>query len=160
MNSSFDKQLAKLLKDGSTDSAIEGLPDEEEDTTPPPEMLPVRYDNKETSLQIDNQDLQDDYEFARSNLYGLIGKSNAALELALQIGQMSEHPRALEVAANLMKTSSDMAKELMQLHKSLDGKNKSKEEGKYTQVNNYYGDQKSAETTIDNLPDEDPKDDS
>lgn len=158
MSSNFDKQLEKILK-GDVDKLVDDLPEgEEEEEKEPEEMLPVEYERRETSLELSNKDFQEDYEYARSNLYGLIGKSNAALELTLKIALMSEHPRALEVAANLIKTSSDISKELMGIHKQLNDSNKggggSEPSGKYVQ-NNFYGESKeTTERIIDDLPDD------
>lgn len=155
MRSAFDKKLEKLLN-GDTDKLVDSLPEGDQDEEQvSDEMAPVLYDNKDTETQLPSKDLQDDYVAARSNLYGLMGKSNAALELTLRIAMMSEHPRALEVAANLIKTSSDISKELIALHKSIEQKhNPDIPPGSYTQ-NNYYNstDTKEAESIIDNLPD-------
>lgn len=164
MSSAFDKKLEKLLN-GDVDKLVDGLPESEQDEEEqvPDEMAPVLYDAKDTETQLPSKDLQDDYVAARSNLYGLMGKSNAALELTLRIAMMSEHPRALEVAANLIKTSSDISKELIALHKAIEEKQGSKKEapgGKYTQNNYYISDKEKAESVIDNLPDDEGKDDS
>lgn len=152
MPSKFDKQLEQLLMGDEVSEDDQTTADVVDD------MLPVTFEDKPTGLSIEhNVDLEEDYKFVRSNLYGLIGRSNASLELALKIAQLSEHPRALEVAANLMKTSADMSKELLLLQKSISGTNKDKT-GTYTQVNNYYTDSQSKESLegiIDDLPEED-----
>lgn len=155
MPSKFDKQLEQLLMGDELSEDDQTTADVVDD------MLPVTFEDKPTGLSIDhNVDLEEDYKFVRSNLYGLIGRSNASLELALKIAQLSEHPRALEVAANLMKTSADMSKELLLLQKSISGTNKDDKPktGTYTQVNNYYADPQSKESLegiIDDLPEED-----
>lgn len=164
MSSAFDKKLEKLLN-GDVDKLVDGLPEgeEAEEEQVPDEMSPVLYDDKDTETQLPSKDLQDDYVAARSNLYGLMGKSNAALELTLRIAMMSEHPRALEVAANLIKTSSDISKELIALHKAIEEKQGSKKEppkGSYTQNNYYISDKEKAESIIDDLPEDEGKDDS
>jgi len=164
MSSAFDKKLEKLLN-GDVDKLVDGLPEGEQDEEEqvPDEMAPVLYDAKDTETQLPSKDLQDDYVAARSNLYGLMGKSNAALELTLRIAMMSEHPRALEVAANLIKTSSDISKELIALHKAIEEKQGSKKEppkGSYTQNNYYISDKEKAESIIDDLPEDEGKDDS
>lgn len=161
MSSAFDKKLEKLLN-GDVDKLVDDLPEGEEEQVPD-EMAPVLYDSKDTETQLPSKDLQDDYVAARSNLYGLMGKSNAALELTLRIAMMSEHPRALEVAANLIKTSSDISKELIALHKAIEEKQGSKKEppnGSYTQNNYYISDKEKAESIIDDLPEDEGKDDS
>jgi len=161
MASRFDKQLEQILK-GDVSSLVEGLPDtdDSEHISEPEELLPVAYEHKETSLALGNQDLQEDYESARSNLYGLMGRSNAALDLALRISVMSENPRALEVAATLIKMSGELSKDLIGLHKTIEsGKGKGNapdKNGQYTQINNnYYGDKEQATKIIDDLPDDD-----
>jgi len=163
MSSTFDKKLKELLNNdqdnqAKTEELVNSLPEDQQEQVPE-EMLPVEYDSKETSLELGNKDLQSDYEYARSNMYGLIGRSNAALELTLKIALMSEHPRALEVAANLIKTSSDISKELISLHKAIEEKNnKQPPNGSYTQVNNNYyskkDEAKDVEDQLDGLPDE------
>lgn len=160
--SSFEKKLNDILAGGDIDKAIDDLPeDEEEQTKPPEELLPVKYEQKESSLDIANADLREDYNFARSNLYGLIGKSNASLELALQIAQMSEHPRALEVAAQMMKTSSDMTKELIKLQKEVEG-NKSGGDSQaqtvYNTQNNYYSNPNDIDQLLDDYEDSEQED--
>jgi hypothetical protein len=164
--SSFEKKLNDILSGSDIDKAIDKLPDgdEEEETKPPEELVPVEYEKKGTSLDIPNADLSEDYNFARSNLYGLIGKSNASLELALRIAQMSEHPRALEVASQLMKTSSDMTKELIKLQKEVEGNSSSAKgetpKGNYTQINNYNNySTKDIDQILDGYADDDEKQD-
>ena len=53
----------------------------------------------------------------RSNLYGLLQSGQDALDAALEIAKQSEHPRAFEVAATLIKNMSDINKDLMELQK-------------------------------------------
>lgn len=156
MTSKFDAQLEKLLMGDDVQSE-----DGEQEESNVPDLLPVHFEEKQTGLTLaeDNPDLAEDYKFARSNLYGLIGRSNAAVELALRIAQMSEHPRAIEVAANLMKTSADMSKDLIALQKQITGTpDKDKTIAKNTQINNYYGNEpkssKDIDSDLDKLPDE------
>lgn len=59
----------------------------------------------------------DDYEFARSNLYDLIGKGTNALEDIMDVAKQSESPRAFEVVTNLLKTMVDANKDLLDLAK-------------------------------------------
>lgn len=60
----------------------------------------------------------DDYEYARRNLYDVIEKGQSALEDIVDIARQSESARAFEVAANLMKTMVDANKDLLQLAKT------------------------------------------
>ena len=60
----------------------------------------------------------DDYEYARRNLYDVIEKGNNALEDIMDVAKQSESPRAYEVVTNLIKTMVDANKDLLQLAKT------------------------------------------
>jgi len=66
-------------------------------------------------IAVNNVD--DDAEFARQNIRELIQKGNDAVEGILHVAKESEHPRAYEVAANLIKNLSDLNKDLMEIQK-------------------------------------------
>lgn len=59
-----------------------------------------------------------DYEYARSNLYDIIEKGNDALEHIVDIAKQSESARAFEVVTNLIKTMADANKDLLALAKA------------------------------------------
>ncbi|CAB5221312.1 Bacteriophage T4, Gp16, DNA-packaging [uncultured Caudovirales phage] len=59
----------------------------------------------------------DDYEYARKNLYDVIEKGTSALEDIMDIAKQSESPRAFEVVTNLIKTMVDANKDLLELQK-------------------------------------------
>ena len=63
-------------------------------------------------------DIKDDYNFARDNLYDVIEKGNEALEDLIQVAKASEHPRAYEVVAQLIKTLNDSNQNLMDVQKN------------------------------------------
>lgn len=60
----------------------------------------------------------DDYEYARQNLYDIIEKGNDALEHIVDIAKQSESARAFEVVTNLIKTMAETNKDLLQLAKA------------------------------------------
>ena len=62
-------------------------------------------------------EVQDDYEYARSNLYSLVDKGQEAVNGALDLAMSSDHPRAYEVAGQLIKHVGDVADKLMALQK-------------------------------------------
>lgn len=72
------------------------------------ELVPVEYDS-------DNAE-QEDFDLVRNSLRDLLTKSNAVLDQISDISKDSESPRAYEVTANLIKTISDVSKDLMELH--------------------------------------------
>ena len=79
------------------------------------------------------EDVDKDYEYARGNLYSLIDKGQEAVNGALDLAMSSDHPRAYEVAGQLIKHVGDVADKLMALQKD---KKNVKEESVKTQVTN------------------------
>ena len=78
-------------------------------------------------------DLRRDYKHARRNLRDLIKTGNSAIEGILNVASEGEHPRAYEVAAQLIKVVADTNKDLMDLHKKI--KDIKSEDVKLTQNN-------------------------
>jgi|TARA_B100000902_G_scaffold143035_1_gene140565 hypothetical protein len=74
---------------------------------------------KDTSTEIkklsDNKDLQNDYEYSRGQLYNLVEKGQEAINGILDVAQNSDHPRAYEVAGNLIKNVADITDKLVDL---------------------------------------------
>jgi hypothetical protein len=58
-----------------------------------------------------------DADYSRANYYNLIEKGNEALDGILEVARESQHPRAYEVAANMIKNLSDVTEKLMVLQK-------------------------------------------
>ena len=50
-----------------------------------------------------NNEIQDDYDYARSKYYNLAEKGDEAIDLMLDLARESEHPRAFEVLSNMLK---------------------------------------------------------
>jgi len=61
--------------------------------------------------------VEDDAAHARQTLRDLIDKGNEAIDGILHIAKNSDHPRAYEVAGQLIKTVSDTAKDLLEVQK-------------------------------------------
>jgi hypothetical protein len=64
-----------------------------------------------------NIDAEDDYDLARGTLRNVIEKGSNALDDIIHLAKNSEHPRTYEVAGQLMKTMSEVAKDLLALQK-------------------------------------------
>lgn len=62
-------------------------------------------------------DKQDDYNLARDTLRGLIHKNDEVLDNLINLAKSSETARTFEVAGQLLKTQSEIAKGLLDLHK-------------------------------------------
>ena len=82
-----------------------------EDVTPKPEV--TKPPKKVEAID----QVQDDYEYARGNLYALVDKGQEAVNGALDLAMSSDHPRAYEVAGQLIKHVGDVADKLMALQK-------------------------------------------
>jgi hypothetical protein len=64
-----------------------------------------------------SEQAENDYDYARKNMYDVIEKGTHALEELLGVATQSQHPRAYEVLATTMKTLVDANKELVGLSK-------------------------------------------
>ena len=60
---------------------------------------------------------QSDFDLARSTLRDLISRNDAVIEDLVSLARSSEHPRAYEVAGQLIKTQADIAKDLLGIYK-------------------------------------------
>jgi hypothetical protein len=82
----------------------------------------------------DNSSVEDDFAQARKNTKDLIKKADVALDNLLLVANQSEHPRAYEVAANLIKTLGDLNKDLLELQKKKKDLTGVKEDGNKTVI--------------------------
>jgi hypothetical protein len=80
-------------------------------------------------------DPQKDYEYSRSQLYTLIEKGQEAVSGILELAQDSQHPRAFEVAGQLIKSVGDVTDKLLELQKKMKDIEKPQSNGPKT-VNN------------------------
>ena len=74
---------------------------------------------------MDSDKIANDYEYSRQTYYELIEKGKDALDLAIEIAQQSEHPRAIEVLSGMIKNVGDVNDKLMDLNKKNKDINKS-----------------------------------
>jgi hypothetical protein len=80
------------------------------------DIEPIKYDSTEI-VELNKTQIEDDSEFARQNIRTLIEKGNDAIDNLLMVAKQSDHPRAYEVAANMLKSLTDMNKDLMEIQK-------------------------------------------
>ena len=66
-----------------------------------------------------DKDINNDYEYTRGQLYNLIEKGQEAINGILDVAQNSDHPRAYEVAGNLIKNVADISDKLVDLQKKM-----------------------------------------
>ena len=63
-----------------------------------------------------NGNKDNDFQYARENLYDIIEKGRDAMEELLEIAKAEESPRAFEVFGQLLKNMTDTQEKLMELH--------------------------------------------
>ena len=66
--------------------------------------------------EIENKNVDIDYEYSRKTYYELIEKSKESLDLMLEVAKESEHPRAFEVLGNMIKQISDVNDKLLDVN--------------------------------------------
>lgn len=64
-----------------------------------------------------NTDAEDDFELTRKTMKKMLEKGTNAVDELFELAKASEHPRSFEVLANLIKTTSDVSKDLYNLQK-------------------------------------------
>ena len=80
------------------------------------DYIPAVKEDKPITIH-QEQSVNPDADYSRSNYYNLIEKGNEALDGILEVAKESQHPRAYEVAANMIKNLSDVTEKLMILQK-------------------------------------------
>ena len=78
---------------------------------PKPPVPRVEDKNKE--------DMDNDYKYSRENYYNLIERGQDAIDGILDIAREGQHPRAYEVAGNLIKNVAETVDKLQDLQKKL-----------------------------------------
>ena len=63
------------------------------------------------------KNIKSDYEYSRETYYDLLEKGRSSLDDMIEGARSSEHPRAYEVLAGLIKNLSDVNDKLMDLNK-------------------------------------------
>lgn len=97
------------------------------------DLQPIE-DNKKAA----QDNIVDDYEYARGNMIAVIEKGQEALSGILDVAGMSQHPRSYEVVATLVKAVADANKDLLELSKKRKDLEKVEGGGPQTVNNNLY----------------------
>jgi len=93
----------------------------------------VREKRKIAKQVKDQDDPTKDYEYSRGQLYNLVEKGQEAVNGILDVCQDSQHPRAYEVAGQLIKSVGDVTDKIVDLQKKMKDLEK---EDKQVQVTN------------------------
>lgn len=97
------------------------------------DLQPIE-DNKKAA----QDNIVDDYEYARGNMIAVIERGQEALSGILDVAGMSQHPRSYEVVATLVKAVADANKDLLELAKKRKDLEKVDNGGPQTVNNNLY----------------------
>ena len=65
------------------------------------------------------EDIDNDYKYQRDNFYNLVEKGSVAIEGILELAKEGEHPRAYEVAGNLIKQVAEVTEKLGDLQEKM-----------------------------------------
>ena len=84
----------------------------------PAEPAPKPKKRTERIIDID-KDVKKDYDYSRGQLYDVIEKGQEALSGILDVANNTDHPRAYEVAGQLVKSVSDATEKLMALQQKM-----------------------------------------
>ena len=74
---------------------------------------------KSTLKKSETHDIKQDYEMSRANLHNLVMKGQEAVDGILDVARASDHPRAYEVAGQLIKHVADTTDKLIDLQKKM-----------------------------------------
>lgn len=66
-----------------------------------------------------HEDIDNDYKYARENLYGVIEKGTDALDELVEIAKQSQSPRAFEIVGQMIKTLTDANKDLLEVQRKV-----------------------------------------
>ena len=89
------------------------------------------FDPVETAIQQNNivvpkkvvksneDDIENDYKYQRENFYGLVERGQDAIDGILELAKEQEHPRAYEVAGNLIKQVAEVTEKLGDLQEKM-----------------------------------------
>ena len=104
--SKFDKSMAEIFDVTPTEVRQEIVP------------LDTKQTEFGTPARLED-DLDQDYEESRKTLKDLVNKGNQAIDHLLAIASESEHPRAFEVVATLIKNTAEANEKLMIMQKTM-----------------------------------------
>ena len=84
-----------------------------------PQVVNAETEIVNYSSNINENDLEEDYEYQRRQFYNLIEKGSNAIDGILELAKESEHPRTYEVAGQLIKNVAEVTEKLGDLQKKM-----------------------------------------
>lgn len=79
----------------------------------------IQKESKVVKLPTRKESMDSDYKYGRETLYNLVERGQDAIDGILDLCKETEHPRAYEVAGQLIKTVGDTAEKLLDLQKKI-----------------------------------------
>ena len=110
--------MSKLEENVNEILGIEKEPVKVSDFDQPKEMVEVKP-NLPRTVEEKKHDIDHDYDYSRDNYYNLIDKGNEAIQGILDIAKEGQHPRAYEVAGQLIAQVGQTVDKLQDLQKKL-----------------------------------------
>ena len=107
MNNKIDKELGVVQE-----QEIPWDADEQK----PRETNPVQPYSPELNGEAD---IENDYKYQRENFYNLVERGTDAIDGILELAKEGEHPRAYEVAGNLIKQVAEVTEKLGDLQEKM-----------------------------------------
>jgi len=84
-----------------------------------PAEIQKHVNEKPQLKKSETEDVKQDYETTRAQLHNLVMKGQEAVDGILDVARASDHPRAYEVAGQLIKNVGDVADKLIDLQKKM-----------------------------------------
>ena len=113
-------------------------------------LTPV--DNKTELVKVepaDDQKLENDFQYARENLYNIIERGTDALNGIVDLANQSQHPRSFEVVADLVRTLSGANKDLLDIQKKMKDMDPDKHKPQKVENNLFIGSTKELTDLLD-----------
>ena len=110
MNEKLDKELGVIQDPLQQIDAGENFLQHQ---WPTPIELGVPYEST------GEEDIDNDYKYQRENFYNLVERGSDAIEGILELAKEGEHPRAYEVAGNLIKQVAEVTEKLGDLQEKM-----------------------------------------
>ena len=111
--------MSKLEENVNEILGIEKEPVKVSDFDQPKEMVEVKP-NLPRTVEEKKHDIDHDYDYSRDNYYNLIDKGNEAIQGILDIAKEGQHPRAYEVAGQLIAQVGQTVDKLQDLQKKIE----------------------------------------
>ena len=84
------------------------------------EQKPIKSEVSRYVPELTNEDdIENDYKYQRENFYNLVERGSDAIEGILELAKEGEHPRAYEVAGQLIKNVAEVTEKLGDLQEKM-----------------------------------------